>query len=306
MKKLFHFFFFVSVVTLLSSCGKDKINPADADNINGLGGDVWTPGQIDNWIKDTLTTAYNMSVQYKWNQFEDLSDITAILVPPREEVVVPLLSSIKKSWIDSYVAEGGDAFFKKIVPKYIYMVGSPAYSENGTIKQGVAEGGRKIILLDVNRVTVKGMQGYVPADSVYFKRMLWIIQHEFGHILHMNVLYPQDFKNLNSSLLTTNWTDYTDAEATRDGFVTNYAMNGSDDDFVETIAYMLVEGKAGFENLIASIPAGITDRGTTQAQAVARLRSKESIIVNYYKQVWNIDFYKLQARVRAAVESLIN
>lgn len=302
MKRLIYITLFGIV---LSSCGKEAINPADAENINGLGGDTWVKGPIDNWISDSLTNPYNIDVKYKWDQFEDLGDISAILVPPKEEIIIPVLSSISKAWIQTYVAEGGTEFFKKIVPKYIYMVGSPAYNSNGTIKQGVAEGGRKIILLDVNMVKVKGTPGYTAGDSAYFKRMLWIIQHEFAHILHANIMYPQDFKNINPSLITSNWADYSNAEANRNGFVTNYAMNISDDDFVETIAYMLVEGKAGFEKLIASIPDGVSDRGTTQNQAVARLRTKESIVVNYYKQAWNIDFYKLQARVRAVVTSLI-
>lgn len=307
MSRLKYLLFFTIIGSVfLISCGKENINPRDAENINGLGGDTWTKGAIDNWIKDSLTNTYNIDVKYKWNQFEDLPDITSILVPPKEEIVVPLLSSINRAWIQTYSAEGGADFFKKIVPKNIYMVGSPAYGPNNTIKQGVAEGGRKIILLDVNMVKVRGMAGYQPSDSVYFKRMLWIIQHEFAHILHMNIMYPPDFKNVNPSLITSNWTDYSDADAVRDGFVSNYAMNVSDDDFVETITYMLIEGRSGFEKLIASIPDGVTDRGTTREQAVLRLRTKESIIVNYYKQVWNIDFYKLQTRVRAAVTSLIN
>lgn len=307
MRRSIHIIYLLAFAGIcFTSCKKEKINPQDAENINGLGGDTWVKGPIDNWIKDSLTTPYNIDVKYKWNQFEDLADITAILVPPKEEIIVPLLSSINKAWIQTYSAEGGTEFFKKIVPKNVYMVGSPAFNPNGTIKQGVAEGGRKIILLDVNMVTVKGMPGYSSADSGYFKRMLWIIQHEFAHILHQSVLYPQDFKNVNPSLITSNWADYTDAQALRDGFVTNYAMNVSDDDFVETITYMLIEGRSGFEQLIASIPEGVSDRGTTRDQAVARLRTKESIIVNYYKQVWNIDFYKLQTRVRAAVTSLIN
>lgn len=304
-RSIYIILFAVLSSALFVSCKKEKVNSADAENINGLGGDTWEKGPIDNWIMDSLTNPYNVDLKYKWNQFEDLADVTAILVPPKEEIIIPLLSSIKKAWIETYSAEGGPEFFKKVVPKNIYMVGSPAFNANGTIKQGVAEGGRKIILLDVNMVTVKGMPGYVAGDSVYFKRMLWIIQHEFAHILHMYIMYPQDFKNVNPSLITSNWADYTDEEAIRDGFVTNYAMNVSDDDFVETITYMLIEGRAGFEQLIASIPDGVTDRGTTREQAVSRLRTKESIIVNYYKQVWNIDFYKLQTRVRAAVTSLI-
>jgi len=82
-------------------------------------------------------------------------------------------------------------------------------------------------------------------------------------------------------------------------------MNNSDDDFVETISLMLVNGRQWFEELIASIPDGVTGRGTTKETAIAHLRAKESIVVNYYKQVWNIDFYSLQSRIRSAVVAML-
>ena len=293
--------FIIVIAALISSCKKETFNAADAQNINGLGGDTWAKGPIDNWIYDTLTVPYNIAVKYKWDQFEDLADITKILVPPKEEYIVPILSAVRKVWINTYIAEAGDAFFKKLCPKYFYLIGSPAFEQNGSIKLGVAEGGRKIILLAINYSSVKGMPNYNIADSFWIKEMFHTIHHEFGHILHQNILYPQDFKNLNPSLITANWTDYTDEQALKDGFISAYAMNTIDDDFVETISIMLVEGKAGFERMIASIPTGVSDRGTTQAQAIARLRAKESIIVNYYKQVYNINFYSLQTRVRNAV-----
>lgn len=298
-------FFFIIAISLLTSCKKEDFNPSDANNINGLGGDTWAKGPIDQWIYDTLTIPYNISIKYKWDQFEDLGDITKILVPPKEEYIIPILSAVRKVWIDTYITEAGEAFFKKLCPKYFYLIGSPAFEQNGTIKLGVAEGGRKIILLAINYSKVKGMADYNPADSFWIKEMFHTIHHEFGHILHQNVLYPQDFKNLNANLITSNWTDYTDEQALSDGFISAYAMNNSDDDFVETLSIMLVEGKAGFERMVASIPPGITGRGTTQEQAIERLRAKESIIVNYYKQVYNINFYSLQTRVHSTVESMI-
>lgn len=298
-------FFLIIAISLLTSCKKEDFNPSDANNINGLGGDTWAKGPIDQWIYDTLTIPYNISIKYKWDQFEDLGDITKILVPPKEEYIIPILSAVRKVWIDTYITEAGEAFFKKLCPKYFYLIGSPAFEQNGTIKLGVAEGGRKIILLAINYSKVKGMADYNPADSFWIKEMFHTIHHEFGHILHQNVLYPQDFKNLNANLITSNWTDYTDEQALSDGFISAYAMNNSDDDFVETLSIMLVEGKAGFERMVASIPPGITGRGTTQEQAIERLRAKESIIVNYYKQVYNINFYSLQTRVHSTVESMI-
>jgi hypothetical protein len=71
------------------------------------------------------------------------------------------------------------------------------------------------------------------------------------------------------------------------------------------IGVMLVEGRAGFETIVNSIPAGTSDNNVTQAQAISRLRQKEAIVVSYFKDTWGIDFYSLQTRVRAQVEKLI-
>jgi substrate import-associated zinc metallohydrolase lipoprotein len=302
INKLFLFIFFV---TLFLSCRKEDFDINEANNLNGLGGDTWVKGPIDNWIYDTLTVPYNMSVKYKWDQWEDLSDITKILVPPKEEIIIPVLSAIRSAWINPYIAEAGDVFFKRLSPKFIYMIGSPAFDVNGSIKLGQAEGGRKIILLATNYVKTKTMPGYALSDTFWLKEMFHTIHHEFAHILHLNIMYPAEFKNINPNLYTAEWINYSQAEALRDGFISNYSMNVADDDFVEMVSIMLLEGRPGYEALLASIPNGTSARGTTRDQAIARLRAKESIVVSYFKQTWNIDFYSLQTRTRAAMQSLI-
>ncbi len=302
MNKLVLFLFVISV---FASCKKEDFDINEANNINGLGGDTWVKGPIDNWINDTLTVPYNISVKYKWDQWESLSDITKILVPPKEESIIPILSATRKAWIDPYIAEAGEIFFKKLSPKFMYMIGSPAFESNGGIKLGQAEGGRKIILLATNYTKTKTMPGYALADSFWLKEMFHTIHHEFGHILHQTILYPNEFKNLNPSLFTAEWINYSDEQALQDGFITAYSMNVVDDDFVEMVSVMLIEGRGGFEAMLAGIPNTTSPRGTTREQAVARLRAKESIVVNYFKQTWNIDFYNLQLRTRAAIASLI-
>ena len=304
MKMIKHLFFILAIV-VFASCKKDDFNVNDAANINGLGGDTWVKGPIDNWIYDSLTVPYNMSVKYKWDQFEDISDITKILVPPEEESIIPILSAVRKAWINPYISEAGEIFFKRLSPKFVYMIGSPAFEANGGIKLGQAEGGRKIILLATNLTKVKGMPGYNNSDTFWLKEMFHTIHHEFGHILHQTIAYPDEFKNLNPNLYTAEWINYTDQDALQDGFLSPYSMNVVDDDFVEMVSIMLIEGRAGFEKMIASIQNITSPRGTTQAQAIARLRAKESIVVNYFKQVWNINFYSLQTRTRTAIESLI-
>lgn len=302
INKLICFILFVSV---FASCKKEDFDINEANNINGLGGDTWAKGPIDIWINDTLTVPYNISVKYKWDQWESLSDITKILVPPKEESIIPILSATRKAWINPYIAEAGEIFFKKLSPKFMYMIGSPAFEANGGIKLGQAEGGRKIILLATNYTKTKTMPGYALADSFWLKEMFHTIHHEFAHILHQTILYPNEFKNLNPSLFTAEWINYSDEQALQDGFITAYSMNVVDDDFVEMVSVMLIEGRAGFEAMLAGIPNATSPRGTTRDQAIARLRAKESIVVNYFKQTWNIDFYNLQLRTRAAIESLI-
>ena len=88
-------------------------------------------------------------------------------------------------------------------------------------------------------------------------------------------------------------------EAKKDGFITSYASSVAAEDFAEMVSIMLIEGKDGFENIINGI-TGTSKRGTAEAQA--RLRQKEAVIVDYFKKSWNIDFYSLQARTRAAIE----
>ncbi len=290
--KLFKIALFFFALVSFTSC--DKEDDLVVDDISGLGGDTWVPGAIDKWINDSLTTPFNIAAKYKWDQFELALNRT--LVPPREDKVIPVLSSVRKAWINPYIAEAGDVFFKKYTPKFFALVGSASYNPDGTIVLGTAEGGRKVVLYVLNDFRIKGMPGFVPSDSFNIKQMFHTIHHEFGHILHQNVLYPEDYKRISVGLYTANWNNVSIPQARATGFITDYAMSAPDEDFVEMIATMLVEGKAGFDAIINSIP---------NAEAQSILRQKEAMVVTYFKQVWNVDFYRLQARTRASIETMI-
>lgn len=293
---------FVCIVLLVTACKKED-ELGDVDNIPGLGGDTWVKGPIDYWIYDSLTQPYNIAVKYKWDQFE--LELNKTLVPPREDKIIPVMDAVKKVWINTYVAEAGENFIKKYCPKFFVLVGSASYNTDGTITLGTAEGGRKVVLYVLNDFRTRDMPDYQPSDSFNIKQMFHTIEHEFGHILHQNIMYPDDFKRVSVGHYTANWNNVSDAQANRDGFVTAYSMSGPDDDFVEMIAMMLVEGKDGFDRIVNSIPAGTSANGVTREEAQSRLRQKEAIVVTYFKEVWDIDFYKLQTRVRQAVVDLI-
>ena len=291
----------ILITALLASCQKEE--PLESvDAISGLGGDAWAEGPIDKWIFDNLTAPYNIAVKYKWDQSEIELDKT--VVPVKEEQVIPVMDAIKKAWIDVYEAEAGSLFVKRYTPKFFILEGSGSYNPDGTTTLGTAEGGRKVVLYQLNYFRTKGMGGYVPSDSVIIKEVFHTIHHEFGHILHQNTMYPLDYKRITVGLYTTNWNNVSDAEARLEGFVTPYSMSGPDDDFVEMISIMLTEGKEGFDRMVNNI-TGTSSNGTTANEAKSRLRQKEAMIVDYFNTVWKIDFYSLQARTRTAVESLI-
>jgi substrate import-associated zinc metallohydrolase lipoprotein len=298
---------FLTVVALAvmalgwGSCSK-KESLDNIDDILGLGGDTWVQSDLDKWIYDTLTVPYNISAKYKWDQFE--FDLGKMLVPPKEDVVKPVLQSIKKVWIDTYIAEAGLDFFNTYSPKFLILAGSPAYNNNGSITLGTAEGGRKVVLYKLNDFRTRDMPGYVPNDSFQLKEMFHVIEHEFTHILNQTINYAPEFKQITTSLYRADWTNVSDAQANQDGFVSAYAMSAYDEDFAEMTSIMLTEGTEGFDAIINSIPAGTSINGTTQAEAVARLRQKEAIVVDYFKSAYGIDFYALQARKRAAIKQL--
>lgn len=293
---------FICLLGMMASCKKGD-SLGDVNKIPGLGGDSSVATSLDKWIYDTLTVPFNISAKYRWDQFE--LELNKDLTPPDESKIIPVLSSVKKVWIDTYIAEAGSNFIKTLIPKFFILVGSASWNTDGTITLGTAEGGRRITLYVLNDFRIKGMPGFQPSDSVNIKQMFHTIEHEFGHILHQNVLYPPLFKTIGVGFYTSNWNNVSDPQANREGFVSAYAMSAPDEDFVEMISIMLTEGKARFDALVNNIPAGTTADGVTQAQAQSRLRQKESIVVNYFKDVWGIDFYSLQTRVRTQVLSLI-
>jgi substrate import-associated zinc metallohydrolase lipoprotein len=284
----------ILTLAVLASCKKED-DLGDVSAIPGLGGDSWVATELDNYIRDTFTIPFNVAAKYRWDQGE--LDFDKTLTPPREEKIRPVLSSIKKVWIDNYVAEAGKLFMQKYIPKFFVLVGSANWNTDGTITLGTAEGGRRIVLYVLNDFRVKGMQGYIPSDSVNIKMMFHTIEHEFAHILHQTVLYPEDFRRISVGNYTSNWNNITDAQANERGFVTAYAMSAADEDFVEMISIMLSEGKAGYEKLV---------NGISSADARNKLRQKEAIVINYFKDVWGINFASLQTRTRNSINALIN
>ena len=279
MKKIFiHTIILVSAMSLIFSCSSkiDDVSPV----VQGLGGDILTKQPIDTWLETNFTKPYNIEVKYRW----DANELpNKILVPPLVSKVQPVMEGVKAIWIDPYEAEAGSDFIKKFCPKQYVLVGSANWNGNGTITLGTAEGGKKVVLYQINEFDKKDVAGV--------KQMLHTIHHEFGHIMQQNISPSVAYKRITPGTYTSNWYNISDAQALSLGYITSYSMSGTDEDFVEILATMLVEGKTAYDARVNS----------TNATAKASLRLKEQIVKDYLKSAYNIDFTKLQNRTQAAI-----
>ncbi|WP_114783250.1 zinc-binding metallopeptidase [Botryobacter ruber] len=278
--KIYKLLLLFLTATLAFSCSEE-----DEPDISGIDftGDNWEKSALDNWLYENFVVPYNIEVKYRFDRYEVPLD--RVLAPVMEDKVIPVMEAIKHTWIDPYEAEGGSTFIKRLSPKQFVLIGSASYNDNGTITLGTAEGGRKILLFVINQ--------FSKSDKEEVRQMLHTIHHEFAHILHQTVMYPQAFQNISTGY-TASWNDFSLADARSRGFITEYARSSPNEDFVEMVSIMLIEGKAGFDAIVNSQPA----------EAREDFREKEQLVVRYFKETWNIDFYSLQARTQTAINTL--
>lgn len=262
----------------LSSCAEESLDESRIDTS--------TPdlSELDIWLRDTYVTPYNVEVLYKWVDYE--TDMTKNLVPPEEDKVQPLMEVMDKVWIKCYEEEAGEAFIKSFIPKMIYLLGGAGVNPEGTITQGTAEAGRKIVLYEVNK--------FDPNDAEGINRFFHVMHHEFAHILHQTELYSTEtYEAISYGMYRTDWYNIaeTDVESyLGEGFVSPYSMSSRDEDFAEVIAYMLTRSAQEWEDYI-------TQEGADEV----KLRAKEAIVKDYFTTVWNIDIFSLQALIAESI-----
>ncbi|MES2798274.1 MAG: putative zinc-binding metallopeptidase [Bacteroidota bacterium] len=278
--KLKIYAFALSQALLILAC-KPEAEDLTA-KVDGLGGTVYTKNTTDNWLTDNFTKPYNIEVKYRWDPFE--VPLNKILVPPYVDKVRPTMEAVKAIWIEPYVKEAGLDFIKKFCPKQYILVGSANWNTDGTIILGTAEGGRKVVLYQINDFDKKNIDGV--------KEMLHTIHHEFAHILHQNVLYPLAFKQITPGTYTSNWYNNTEEQALDLGYISSYAMSSADEDFVEMLSIMLVSGKEEFDTRVNAM---------TNTVAKEALRKKEQIVVDYLTKTYGINYRSLQTTTQAAI-----
>ena len=263
-----------------SSCSKDENLEVDLSAYNY---DGFEKLPIDDYIYDQLTKPYNVEVVYRFDRSH--TDVGKDISPPKLENVQPAVDMILNGFIKIFEDVAGDTFIKTYSPKQFVLFGSHAYNSNGTVTLGTADGGRRVVLYDVNNISA--------VDGADIKRRLQTIHHEFTHIVNQIVAIPPSFRVVTTDYVA-DWVgaDNTEEQALELGFVSRYARSSFGEDFAETVAHLLVNGQTFYDHRIA----------TSSPEGAEKLRLKQSIVEDYYKQFLDIDFKELQFAMQQLLE----
>lgn len=243
MKRIYFLILIAAALTSLYSCEKeDKLRDESVVTIQKV-----YQNDLDKWIYENLTKPYNVEIKYKWDANEITNKFR--VTPPSMEKTKEFLEAYLNLWIKPYEEEskagGNPDFLYKYMPKLIVLVGTPAYNEDGTATMGLAEGGRKVTIFDIDKF---GEANILPSDTpekiIQKKRnalytAFHVLHHEFAHIMHQTKFYPDEFKEISKADYTARWMDLNDAEAQTKGCITPYSLSNENEDFVEIVAGMI-------------------------------------------------------------------
>ncbi|OXA78967.1 substrate import-associated zinc metallohydrolase lipoprotein [Flavobacterium aquidurense] len=273
---------FLLIIALVSCAHEEQPGESQLDYTQP------TKTALDNWITVNYLNPYNINVQYKWNQ--NTVDNNRFLFPPLIEKVQPALEIVQKIWLDSYRVVGGADFVKKIAPREIVLIGGVNLNTVGTRTLGLAEGGQRVTLFETDYVNKK--------NRANIKEFLHTIQHEYIHILNQNKPFDEkSWAAITPAGYTASWHLYTDEESNEIGFITNYSRMNINEDFAEMASMMLINSKTEY----AAILAGITSQ-----TAVAQIKAKEALVVKYFKDAYNMDFYALRDEAEKNTNAVLN
>lgn len=273
----------VAGILLLSSCAHE-----DQPKESQFDFSVPVKTELEKWIGTNFLTPYNINVYYEWNQ--NLVDNNRYLYPPEVSKVQPAMEVVKKIWIDSYTKIGGTDFVKKIAPREFVLVGGINLNTNGTVTLGLAEAGQRVSLFQIDNLNKKSRASVT--------QFIHTIQHEYVHILNQTKPFDeQAWAKLTPVGYTTSWYVEPIATSRSLGFITSYARLNIYEDFAETAATILTSSKAEYDAILASV---------TDPVAKANIKAKEALVVKYYREAFNIDFYTLRDEAQKNTDAVVN
>jgi substrate import-associated zinc metallohydrolase lipoprotein len=250
-----------------------------------------TDDPIDLYVQENFIEKYGVAVRYKY--VDRYVDPTKRVVPPRRELVIPMLDFLTELWIEPWVeVPNGEKFFKKHVPAEMVFIGSPIFNDDGTVTLGTADAGARITLTEVNDINI--------TNQAWVFRQLGTIYHEFAHIVHQRYNLPPGWENISPQGYTSagSWYNLSDEEALQRGFTSPYATSSFNEDFAEFVAFLLFEPdfyEIYYDDEVCNGDADCIERN----EGRALLRKKYTAILAHYKQHTGVELLKVRDLIQA-------
>ena len=275
--KLKYMFMAAAMCLGMTSCSEEELNPESIFESN----ETMPENDFDRWLKTNYVDEYNIQVKYRF-EFNE-SDKGYNLVPAEYDKAVAIAKLTKYLWLDAYAKVMGNTFIRTYCPKLIHLVGSPQYNTDGSVSIGVAEGGMKITLCNINSLDFENLD-IDFLNYWYFHTM----HHEFTHILHQTKDYPTIYKEVTPTGYTSqSWVNLSNQQALDRGFITPYASMNTDEDLCEMLSTYVTHTQKYWDDTVAKA----SDSGK------AAIASKLDILRGYMEETWGMDIDALREEV---------
>lgn len=280
----------------LTSCSDD-----DLSDVSVIKDSQTTENAFDKWLYNNFVTPYNIQIQYRYDDNE--SDMQYYDVPADSAQSVELAHIIKYTCIDAYTQAAGMTFTRTYFPKLFSFLGEFEYENNGSMKLGTAEGGKKIRLLGVNH-----LDRYLTNREYLNELYLKTIHHEFVHIVNQTKDYPREFNKVTADgYVNDAWSSETyESGYLERGFITDYSQKEAREDFAEMVSTYVTKTPAEWNALLRQ---AITYTSTGQVESRTgydALVKKLDICKQYYKESFGIDLDKVRDEVVSREENVVN
>jgi substrate import-associated zinc metallohydrolase lipoprotein len=257
---------------------------------------VQTPSEdpLDIFIQQNFVDEYGVAVRYKF--VDRYVDPNKRVVPPRRELVEPMLNFLTELWIEPYMnVPNGRSFFQDHVPAEVIFIGSPIFNNDGTVTLGTADAGARITLTEVNSIDL--------ANKEWLFQQLNTIYHEFAHIVHQRYNLPPNWQEISPEGYTSigSWYTLSNEDALQRGFVSPYGTSTFNEDFAETVAFILFDPEF-YVKYIEDEQNCTADDCVARNDGRAMLRRKYTAVLEHYKEVTGVDLLQ----VRAIVQDRLN
>lgn len=241
MKKTSIIYLVALVAMTMVSCRQDELSSTSIFPDEPVLDPTAYNYETELYLYENYLIPYNIKLQYQLPDGSTDKDYN--LVPVRYDKVPTVAHAIKYLWIDVYAKQlaqspikKDNTFIQRYAPRIINVLGSPAINAaQHTETLGVAEGGVKITLYNMNDISLTNMKWLN-------KYIFHVMHHEFSHILHQNKTFPKEYENISAGNYDSqSWQYKRDKDAYALGFVTPYSMSEAHEDFVEVISSYITD-----------------------------------------------------------------